>query len=793
MARAGAARHHRCRRRRSRARRRRLASSPAVTEVRDLYSTRSRARSDSSSRRTSTSRRASSPGRWPRASPSLIAARDRARRARPTRAAGSRPPRWACCARACMRRCALPTRRAATALYCPRHSCDEAKPVCINVHSKVLIVDDELLTVGSANLSDRSMAYDTECNIAIEADGDPRVRAVIAGVRARLARRASRRRARGRPAATTAKRVAARRDRPLTDPGRRYLDALEPKLDPTLDSVLPSHDVVDPAEPLDPEVLIADVLPRQRLRDSVQARVAARRGRGAGGRRPRARLAALPPVARRTPSPRSLVAGAAGALVHGRRRPLLGAFVVGGFVLLPADAAHRNHRGGVRAVGGDPPRPRRCARQRRGHLRHRPQAGAGAGCAASPDAASRSLAKRLERRGLLAVLIVRLLPMAPYSIVNVAAAGVTHRLARLSAGHHARSPAGNRADVGVRRPRARGAGGAVGADAIAALRAWCLRRSWRSAGAASQVRSSPCALTDPAPRPAATRAACHVEHPRRRRRRPQARPGAHPRACCASFAADVVALQEVSPACARGRRAPSRARDTRHARRAVAHASQARRRLRQRPAVALSLAAGDEHRLVGDVRASHAMRSTRASMSTGTSCASWRRTWDCKPSERRVQVQRILAAFEHAPLCPSVVMGDVNEWYLWGRPLRWLHRRFAVTHAPATFPARRPLLKLDRIWAHPAGALARARRASQRRSRRVASDHLPLVAELPGRDPLNGGGDCGPVSGSNSTARWPRARPARRSHCRRTAHASRLAARGCRRTPPSGRWASPSA
>ena len=100
-----------------------------------------------------------------------------------------------------------------------------------------------------------------------------------------------------------------------------------------------------------------------------------------------------------------------------------------------------------------------------------------------------------------------------------------------------------------------------------------------------------------------------------------------------------------------------------------------------------------------------------------------------KPSERRVQVQRILAQFENAPMGPAVVMGDVNEWYLLGRPLRWLHQRFAVTRAPATFPARRPMLKLDRIWAHPARALT-ALAVHRSPLARIASDHLPLVARF---------------------------------------------------------------
>lgn len=40
------------------------------------------------------------------------------------------------------------------------------------VHSKVAVVDDRLLRVGSANLNNRSGGYDTECDLAIEAPDD---------------------------------------------------------------------------------------------------------------------------------------------------------------------------------------------------------------------------------------------------------------------------------------------------------------------------------------------------------------------------------------------------------------------------------------------------------------------------------------------------------------------------------------------------------------------------------------------------------------------------------------------
>ena len=37
------------------------------------------------------------------------------------------------------------------------------------MHSKVMIIDDRFLRIGSANLNNRSMGTDTECDLAIEA------------------------------------------------------------------------------------------------------------------------------------------------------------------------------------------------------------------------------------------------------------------------------------------------------------------------------------------------------------------------------------------------------------------------------------------------------------------------------------------------------------------------------------------------------------------------------------------------------------------------------------------------
>ena len=61
----------------------------------------------------------------------------------------------------------------------------EGTNVPVMVHSKVTIVDDRLLRIGSANLCNRSMGFDSECDLVIDAD-EGRERADVARVRNRL-------------------------------------------------------------------------------------------------------------------------------------------------------------------------------------------------------------------------------------------------------------------------------------------------------------------------------------------------------------------------------------------------------------------------------------------------------------------------------------------------------------------------------------------------------------------------------------------------------------------------------
>jgi len=54
---------------------------------------------------------------------------------------------------------------------------------CVDIHSKAMIVDDEWMRIGSANLCNRSMGMDTECDLTFQANGDEGQAAVIRKIR----------------------------------------------------------------------------------------------------------------------------------------------------------------------------------------------------------------------------------------------------------------------------------------------------------------------------------------------------------------------------------------------------------------------------------------------------------------------------------------------------------------------------------------------------------------------------------------------------------------------------------
>jgi endonuclease/exonuclease/phosphatase family metal-dependent hydrolase len=99
------------------------------------------------------------------------------------------------------------------------------------------------------------------------------------------------------------------------------------------------------------------------------------------------------------------------------------------------------------------------------------------------------------------------------------------------------------------------------------------------------------------------------------------------------------------------------------------------------------------------------------------------------PKERRTQMLALLELFKNPFPGISILMGDLNEWFLWGRPLHWLRNWFGNIPEPATFPACFPIFALDRIWVHPLKALLTIQVHDTPLARR-ASDHLPLKAVI---------------------------------------------------------------
>jgi endonuclease/exonuclease/phosphatase family metal-dependent hydrolase len=96
-------------------------------------------------------------------------------------------------------------------------------------------------------------------------------------------------------------------------------------------------------------------------------------------------------------------------------------------------------------------------------------------------------------------------------------------------------------------------------------------------------------------------------------------------------------------------------------------------------------------------------------------------------AERRYQVRRLLEVLSHGPHRSIVVLGDINEWVLRSRALRWLYARFGTPPAPRTFPSWFPLFPLDRVWVLPSETLLEVR-AHATALTRIASDHLPVRA-----------------------------------------------------------------
>ena len=59
---------------------------------------------------------------------------------------------------------------------------------------------------------------------------------------------------------------------PLTRSESRGLKAVEPELDPQLDALVPDQQVLDPERPIDPDTIVADLVPREEARRTPSGR-----------------------------------------------------------------------------------------------------------------------------------------------------------------------------------------------------------------------------------------------------------------------------------------------------------------------------------------------------------------------------------------------------------------------------------------------------------------------------------------------------------------------------------------
>lgn len=97
---------------------------------------------------------------------------------------------------------------------------------------------------------------------------------------------------------------------------------------------------------------------------------------------------------------------------------------------------------------------------------------------------------------------------------------------------------------------------------------------------------------------------------------------------------------------------------------------------------------------------------------------------------RQAQARHLLDHLATRDSRPTLLMGDLNEWRGGpGSPITILEDHFGPSEAVRSFPARYPLLPLDRMMVAPDGRIADMQ-AHDSPLARKASDHLPVKARL---------------------------------------------------------------
>jgi len=299
-------------------------------------------------------------------------------------------------------------------------SVPELQSGCLMVHAKLMIVDDELLRVGSSNLSNRSMGLDSECDLCVAArdEGD---RATIAGLRRGLL---------GMFLGVDTESVANAEEREtgliaaiesLRSQGRT-LAPLPGEADPEWERQLPDDRLIDPDRPLNVSSLGDTVIGRRAL---PHARRRLWLGTGLI-----LTLLALAAAWRWTDlgtwlQPEALAAGLTAALQGPWGPALLAAgFVLGSLIAIPVTLlilvtalVYGPTLGAFYALAGSVLAA--TATYGLGYYLGRPAVERFSG------SSIHSLSERLARRGILTVVAVRIVPVAPFTVINLFA-GASH-------------------------------------------------------------------------------------------------------------------------------------------------------------------------------------------------------------------------------------------------------------------------------------------------------------------------------------------------------------------------------
>jgi uncharacterized membrane protein YdjX (TVP38/TMEM64 family) len=150
------------------------------------------------------------------------------------------------------------------------HLPDADEETAINVHAKVMVVDDTLLRIGSSNLNNRSMGLDSECDLTIKASDD-KAQTAVQAFRNRL--------------------LAEHLDVPESDIAAHYekhssliktieslqnkkrsLRRLDPQVSEEMEQNLPHKALIDPETPVDSQRL-RDILVPKKVRRPTARRI----------------------------------------------------------------------------------------------------------------------------------------------------------------------------------------------------------------------------------------------------------------------------------------------------------------------------------------------------------------------------------------------------------------------------------------------------------------------------------------------------------------------------------------